>query len=118
MLPVSSLIQMGQAGDVGYEGFHPQQVRDFNVAKYEQAKLICDDCPVKAKCLSEAGASDLYWSVRGGRPPGRLSKTNGAAPGFPTKEYFPWACVRCNSAKYNLRKNGVKFCPTCNNGRG
>lgn len=89
-----NLFQVSQLGDPDVpedtEGLGMQRfLGEFNRRKVEQAKKICEGCPVRATCLKLADDSDRHWSVRGGLTPTRLTrgKKIERIPTFPAEDY-------------------------------
>jgi len=116
------LFQVSEGTDPGLEGIGTQELNRFNLDKVEQAKKICEGCPVRATCLSVAEPSDLYWSVRGGETPTRLiPRENGKKPYMPVfnaTEWVGWNCQKHGrdfmfERSYN---DGVRpYCGRCAN---
>lgn len=55
---------------------------------------VCAGCPVAAQCLAEATVTDLFWTVRGGKWPGGLSRSSvGRPPAIGTNRPHkgPWS---------------------------
>lgn len=118
----SELFQVSEVTDPGLEGISHPELRKFNLAKVEQAKAICEGCPVRATCLREAEPQDLFWSVRGGQTPLKLvPKPNGGAkhvPQYDPSPYFPWECKKHGNQNVLYRQHkGTKraYCGACHN---
>lgn len=116
------LFQMSQASDPGLEGIGTHELRKFNEMKFEQAKKVCEGCPVRATCLKRAEESDLYWSVRGGQKPLILTplKSGGRRkpPLFPSQDFVEWSCSKHgrDAMMFRKYKDGSRpYCGTCSN---
>lgn len=116
------LFQMSQATDPGLEGIGTHELRKFNEMKVEQAKKICEGCPVRATCLKMAEPVDLYWSVRGGQTPEMLTKNSDGKrakpPAFPIGDWIEWSCKihGRDSMMFRKYKDGSRpYCGACSN---
>jgi hypothetical protein len=113
------LFQVSEATDPGLEGIGTQELRQYNLDKVEQAKQICESCPVKKTCLSRAEPTDLYWSVRGGETPTRLiPRTDTKRPYMPVfnTEWIGWHCKEHGDAfkMEKVYKDGTRpYCGQC-----
>lgn len=99
------IFQMGMPDDPGFEGLNFMQTRKINLERLAKAREYCDTCPVRLKCVEEAEPGDLYWSVRGGLEPKRL--TRGARA--PIYDITPWVEAICKHHGVQYMRNRVGF---------
>lgn len=97
----------------------------------EKGQAVCAACPVKEQCLSTADTDDLYWTMRGGKLPGRIAnpttthvtpKPKPVPPSPPTGEQpgrgkgiVRGKKCRKNHDDWLMRKNGRHYCRPCAN---
>jgi len=113
------LFQVSQQGDPDAGNRRGPALTKFNLAKYQQARVICEGCPIRAACLENSQPSDRYWSVRGGELPGKLKAERGkGVPGFDMSDWAePRSCKIHGPAHMYVydRKGGGKqiYCGAC-----
>lgn len=134
-----TLFEIAQDGDpsVEWRNSAPPKKRvglpKINMARYEQAKAICETCPVKDLCLSSADPADLYWTTRGGQMPGQLvaflagadgPRKGRRAPSFRYDDYNLWSCKKHGRESVGIKNNKadgkvykVNFCRVCDSER-
>ena len=88
------LFQVSQKGDPEVAGMNLHEVTIYNREKLARAVAVCEDCPVKQRCLDESTKSDRVWSVRGGELPKKFGMKRGAhIPSWDIEGYDePWTC--------------------------
>lgn len=118
----------GEPAALGYPA-RSKALLQLNMDRHEQAKSICEGCPVRATCLSSADPSDLYWTTRGGQLPAflkpREKNQNGKkGPAFKFDDYNLWSCRKHDRKAVGVRDrtklNGeayqAPYCKICDAG--
>lgn len=77
----------------------------------------CLDCPVMIQCLESASEEDFWWTIRGGRMPGVMAKTDIRLP-FPTRVTASGVTIRTckNGHPYDTTPRygpGIGHCLAC-----
>lgn len=72
--------QQGLCGKVDPELFYSE-----NIAEINQAKAICEGCPVRDLCLDYSTQAE-EWGVWGGHTPAQRKKLRGSLPLVPIEE--------------------------------
>ena len=107
---------VSRRGDPDLKNAHGQTIRKHNLKKMEEAEKVCDGCPVRATCLTNAEESDLYWTMRGGQWPTSMravgSKYKKKPPSVPTVEDQD-ECPQGHVAWKRRSDRPGRYCATC-----
>lgn len=91
-----------------------KSVIEFNTKRLKEAAEFCIGCPMQELCLKTANDSDLFWTVRGGQLPTRITRkqTTRRSPYAETSDYLPMLCRKGHS-EFAANFKGKMTCVIC-----